>query len=105
MAELVYQVDKVTLVPTGSPPVHIEIKAEGMVSTSGWTNPQLILVDAKPDKDGNLYYDFKATPPDPDDVSLQVLTPIKTSVFLYDLTGVKAIVVKSVTNEKTAYLK
>lgn len=103
MAELVYQVDKVTLVPTGSPPVHIEIKAEGMVSTSGWTNPQLILVDAKPDKDGNLYYDFKATPPG--GISLQVLTPIKASVFLYDLTGVKAIVVKSVTNEKTAYLK
>ena len=73
--KLIYQVNSVDLWVDGK---SLTIIAKGDVSTSGWSNPQLIPYNYfAPPRDGIYDYSFAATPPD--GIVLQVITPIDIS--------------------------
>jgi hypothetical protein len=96
--ELVYQVDSVRLAILKSNPPQLQIDAEGLTRTGGWTNPELVeIVYVQPPADGIYDYDFVAEPPS--GPSTDALTPIAATTIRTsipdDLKGVR---VRSETN-------
>ncbi len=96
----VYSVDDVKLSVMKSNPPKLSIIALGMVTSSGWRNPQLVPLEEQLSADGILDVEFVADPPD--GISLPVLTFISGDVIWEDdvdrIIGVRVV---ARTNEKT----
>jgi hypothetical protein len=69
----VHEVHDVTATLIGN---RITVKANGSVVTAGWKDAKLVRVSKA---DGTLTYDFVATPPPPDAMVAQVITPISVT--------------------------
>jgi hypothetical protein len=102
--ESILEVTDVRLSVLKSFPPQLQIAASGTVSTSGWSNPQLVpfnYVQAPPD--GIYDFEFVATPPQ--DVTAQVITAIAANyiwkTFPQELVGVR---IHSSTNSKAVRL-
>ncbi len=103
---LVLSVDVVEAVLLKSNPPKLAITARGWVSTSGWRDPTMELIDPKSElsPDGVLDFNFMAEPPT--GIALQVLTPVAASfVWEQDAERVVAVRVVARTNERTEFLQ
>lgn len=86
MTSRIYSIVTVDLSLIKTNPPGLLVSAAGMVTTSGWSNPRLVpFTYFKPPADGILDCDFVATPPAPDQIVLQVLTPISGDLALTDI--------------------
>jgi hypothetical protein len=99
---LVLSVESVDLYVIKTAPPKLAITAHGYVSTSGWRDSTLEIVDPATElsPDGVLDLNFMAEPPG--GISLQVLTPV-TASFVWEQDADKVVAVRVVarTNEKT----
>lgn len=77
----VYEVQDIDILAPEDKPPHNIITASGTVTTSGWTNAELIPHAQQP-SDGIYEYDFVAQPPPPDAVVLTVITPVTANYRL-----------------------
>ncbi len=98
MSQKVLLTNDVELAILKSNPPQLSISAIGSVTTSGWTNGQLIpYVYVKPPEDGIYEFDFVADPPK--DYALQVISPITASYIMEQIPDeLKGVRVYSSTN-------
>jgi hypothetical protein len=76
----IFKVESASLSLLKSQPPQIGMTAQGVVASSGWSNPALgAWVYITPPKDGIQDFDFTASPPA--GMSLPVMTPIAASLF------------------------
>jgi hypothetical protein len=73
----VYRVDEVYVEHLKTSPINLHIHVIGVVDTSGWINPELLLRTVNPDNIKRVF-DFIAQPPA--GPSLQVITPIDCAI-------------------------
>jgi hypothetical protein len=79
MSTKIFKVDNVELKLLKSNPPQLLVSATGTVSTTGWDNPELKILEIAPN-DGIYQFDFCATPPN--GIVLQILMPI-TATFVF----------------------
>lgn len=114
MSSRIYSITSVNLTLIKTKPPSLQITAAGQAASSGWSNPKLEpFVYVMPPPDGIQDYDFVATPPEPGDIVLPVLTPIQAETIIPEinidnywgdgkpLVGVRC---HAVANNKTALL-
>ncbi len=58
------------------------ISAKGMVSTGGWTHPQLLPLQTFAPEVGIQSYTFVATPPAPDEMVVQMITEVTATTTI-----------------------
>jgi hypothetical protein len=98
----VLSVGSISLLLVRTEPAQLHITAHGSVSSTGWTNSELVLIDEKSElsPDGVLDFTFVAQPPN--GISLPVVTPVTAHfVWTKDATKVVAVRIVARTNEKT----
>jgi hypothetical protein len=98
----ILSVENMTLLLVRTDPAQLHITAQGFVSSSGWSNSALVLIDEKSElsPDGVLDFNFIAEPPS--GISLPVITPSTASfVWTKEASRVVAVRVVARTNEKT----
>jgi len=79
----IYAVKSAQFVIQKSNPPQYVLTAEGIVTTGGWSNGQLIpWIYIRAPADGIYDYDFLATPPSPGTYVTQALSPIAASITL-----------------------
>jgi len=93
--KFIHRVDLVQLAVLESQPPQLSIHAKGVVPTGGWTNARLEPCEDEDDQpeDGIYSFNFVATPPE--EVAIQVISPIEAYYRINplpaDLKGVKVI--------------
>lgn len=101
----VYSVDSITFEIRESNPVQLVIKARGAVRTGGWSGGLLRPLETTAPETGIRSFTFSATPPRPDMMVTQALSPIEASIEIPALPAdVKAIRIVAETNEMTEKL-
>lgn len=86
MTSRIYSITSVDLSLIKTNPPGLLVTAAGMVTTTGWTKPELVpFVYIQPPADGILDCDFVATPPASGQIVLQVLTPVTGVLALPDI--------------------
>jgi hypothetical protein len=102
--ENITEVIDIQLAVLESDPLQLNITAKGNVSSSGWTNPELVpFVYVVPPQDGIYDFDFLAIPPE--EVSAPVITPIEVTHRLNPLpSNLKGVRIHATQNNKVAML-
>ncbi len=96
MSTKILKVESVEIKILKSNPPQVLIESGGLVSTTGWTNPQLILSKKAP-VDGIYEFDFCATPPT--GMVAQIIVPIQASYHFEEIPeDFKGVRVNSATN-------
>ena len=104
MRSRVYSVDAIKLALTKSKPPQIVLHVTGMVTSSGWSQPELApWVYIQPPKDGILDLDFTAE--QPTGFVLPVILPISASLVVAVPDWVKGVRIHTSTNTQTALLE
>lgn len=98
----IYQVQQVTVLKKSESPLELVISAQGLVATSGWTNPRLD--DSTDPKPGDAVLDFSFDADRPQGFALQVLTPVAATVIVRPAHGADAVIVSARTNKITVHV-
>jgi hypothetical protein len=90
----------VTIRPVPGEPNIVVVSAAGVVSTGGWSQPDLVSQELLPN--GTLLLDFVARSPGPNDVVTQAFEGVTASMRIPRLPGMKSVRVRSDSNTVTA---
>lgn len=103
MRARIYSVTDIKLAQTKSKPPKLVIHAQGLVTSSGWTQPELSpWVYIAPPKDGIMDLDFTAE--QPHGIVLPVILPISATLVLSIPTWVTGVRIHASTNTEVAML-
>ena len=104
-AELIYEVDSVTITYIKKNPAQYRVDARGKTKTAGWSGPRLsavVYVQVPPDG----IYDFNFVAEPPSGASPQVLAPISTQCVLEKMPkGFCGVRMHATSNTKEAVLE
>lgn len=94
----IYSVDKISLAYIKITPVRLQISADGMAPTTGWSNGQLIpYVYVMPPADGIWDFDFVGDPPE---VGGDALSPISANyVWMGNINALKGVRIHASSNK------
>lgn len=86
----IYAIDSVQLTLAPGNSAKLVVSVLGRVASTGWTEPQLSpYVYVTPPSDGVQEFDFLAKPPQPDTITLPVLTPTGAD-YVFDPVDIEA---------------
>lgn len=97
----IFSVHSVMVTKLSDSPLAFYIQAQGLVASTGWTNPKLDN-SADPDPDDRIY-DFIFEAERPSGVSLPVLNSIQATITIQPKSDVDAVIVSSRTNSITIH--